>query len=180
MTDENIKPQVTDETPEQEAPTPSYNQPLLDSYVELITAKISEKTIVESYINEDNFHLPTLIVDAKEWLALANLLRDDEEFAFDYLMNLSGVDYIEYMEVIYHLYSYKRDQYLAVKVKTARDGGSLPSVMEVWRTADWQERETYDLLGINFTGREITRILLPDDWVGYPLRKDYVMPEEEV
>lgn len=156
------------------------NRALLDSYVELINEKISEKAIVESYINEPNFHLPTIIVDKKEWLGLAELLKSGDEFKFDFLMNLSGVDYVEYMEVIYHLYSYERDQYLAVKVQTERDGGSVASVIDVWRTADWQEREVYDLLGIGFTGREISRILLPDDWVGYPLRKDYVMPEEEV
>ncbi len=155
-------------------------QALLDRYLVLINDEISEKAIVESYINEPNFHLPTLIVDKNEWLRLAELLKSGAEFKFDFLMNLSGVDYVEYMEVIYHLYSYERDQYLAVKVKTDRDGGSVPSVIDVWRTADWQEREVYDLLGIGFTGREISRILMPDDWVGYPLRKDYVMPEEEV
>ena len=159
---------------------PSYNQPQLDRYVELINEKISEKAIVESYINEPNFHLSTLIVDKKEWLRLAEFIKADEAFRFNFLMNLSGVDYVEYMEVIYHLYSYERDQYLAIKVQTERDGGSVPNVINVWRTADWQEREAYDLLGIGFTGREITRILMPDDWVGHPLRKDYVMPEEEV
>lgn len=156
------------------------NQALLDRYVELINEKISLKTIVENYINELNFYLPTLIVDKEEWLCLAKLLKSGDEFKFDFLMNLSGVDYVEYMEVIYHLYSYERDQYLAVKVRTERDGGSVPSVIDVWRTADWQEREVYDLLGIGFSGREITRILMPDDWQGHPLRKDYVMPEGEV
>ena len=77
---------------------PSYNQPQLDRYVELINEKISEKAIVESYINEPNFHLSTLIVDKKEWLRLAEFIKADEAFRFNFLMNLSGVDYVEYME----------------------------------------------------------------------------------
>jgi len=99
---------------------------------------------------------------------------------FNYLMNLSGIDYEDYMEVIYHLYSYDRDDYLAIKIATEHEGGSVPSVLDIWKAADWQEREAYDLLGIDFSGRKVTRILLSDDWVGHPLRKDYVQPEEEV
>ena len=68
---------------------------------------------------------------------------------------------------------------LAVKVKCARDGGSIPSVACVWHTANWHEREAYDMFGMLFTGHpELKRILCPDDWVGYPLRKDYKVQDQ--
>lgn len=158
----------------------SPKQPLLDSYVKLITEKLGEAAIKEAYINEPNKHTPTLIIDKEVWHDAAQMIRDDSDFRFNYLMNLSGVDYEKYMEVAYFFYSYSRDEYLAVKVQTERDGGSVPTVMDLWPSADWNEREAYDLLGIGFTGREISRILLPDEWVGHPLRKDYKPHDEEV
>lgn len=163
-----------------EVKVPSPKQPLLDSYVKLISENISETAVKESYINELNSHMPTIIIDKDHWHKVAYFIRDNESFLFNYTMNLSGVDYEKYMEVIYHLYSFSRDEYIAIKVQTERDGGSVPSVMDVWPSADWQERETYDLLGIDFTGREISRILLPDNWIGHPLRKDYKPHDEEV
>lgn len=158
----------------------SPKQPVLEKYIDIIQNEISDKAIIENYINEVNSHMPTLVIDKEFWLEVAILVKDNEHMKFNSLMNLSGVDYQEYMEVIYHLYSLERDEYLAVKVKTERDGGSVPSVMNIWPASDWQEREVYDLLGIGFTGRKITRILLSDDWVGHPLRKDYVLQDEEV
>lgn len=164
----------------EEVKAPSPKQPLLDSYVKLISENIGETAVKEAYINEVNSHMPTIVIDKQYWYEAASFIRDNESFRFDYTMNLSGVDYEKYMEVIYHLYSFARDEYLAIKVQTERDGGSVPSVMEVWPSADWQERETYDLLGIGFTGREISRILLTDDWIGHPLRKDYKPHDEGV
>lgn len=164
----------------EEVKASSPNQPLLDSYVMVISEKISVEAIKEAYINEANTHMPTLIIDKKYWADVAPFLRDEENFKFNFLMNLSGVDFEQHMEVVYHLYSISRDAYLTIKVQTERDGGSVPTVIGVWPAADWQERETYDLLGIGFTGRTITRILLPDEWVGHPLRKDYVPHDEGV
>ncbi|MGD9677942.1 MAG: NADH-quinone oxidoreductase subunit C [Vulcanibacillus sp.] len=159
---------------------PSPKQSILDKYVEIITMEVSEKAIKESYINVVNFHLPTLIIDKAYWHDVALIIRDNQQMKFNYLMNLSGIDYEDYMEVIYHLYSYDRDDYLAIKIATEHEGGSVPSVLDIWKAADWQEREAYDLLGIDFSGRKVTRILLSENWVGHPLRKDYVQPEEEV
>lgn len=164
----------------EEVKASSPKQPLLDTYVNLISNKISEKAIKEGYINETNSHMPTLIVDKEYWYEVAKVIHDDESMKFDFLMNLSGVDYEEYMEAAYHFYSFSRDEYLAIKVQTERDGGSVSSVMDIWPTADWQEREAYDLLGIDFAGRKITRIMLSDDWIGHPLRKDYKPYDEEV
>ena len=158
----------------------SPKQPLVDSYVKIITEKLGEAAVKEAYINEPNQHMPTLIIDKEVWHEAAQMIRDDVNFRFDYLMNLSGVDYEKYMEAAYFFYSFSRDEYLAVKVQTERDGGSVPTVIDIWPAADWNEREAYDLLGIGFTGRKISRILLPDEWVGHPLRKDYKPHDEEV
>ncbi|KXG44647.1 NADH-quinone oxidoreductase subunit C [Tepidibacillus decaturensis] len=163
-----------------EVKVPSPNQPKLDAYINIITEQVGEAAIKESFINEPNAHMPVLVIDKEYWHDVAKLLHSHDQMKFDYLMNLAGVDYEKYMEVVYHFYSYSRDEYLTVKVQTERDGGSVPTVMDIWATADWHEREAYDLLGIGFTGRQISRILLPDDWVGHPLRKDYKPYDEEV
>lgn len=78
------------------------------------------------------------------------------------------------MEVVYHLYSIPFNKALAVKIIVPRDHPEVPSVAHIWRTANWHEREAFDLLGIHFAGHpDLRRILLPADWEGHPLRKDY-------
>ncbi|MNG35626.1 NAD(P)H-quinone oxidoreductase subunit J [compost metagenome] len=81
----------------------------------------------------------------------------------------------------YHLLSLPHKHEYCVKVKTDRDQPSIPSVTPVWATANWNEREVYDLLGIDFPGHpNLVRIMMPDDWVGHPLRKDYEPLDPEV
>ena len=112
-------------------------------------------------------------------------LRDDPRFYFDFLANITAVDYFpeNYFEVVYNLTSipFQRQLTLKVKVVSGRSIEKLPevpSVTQVWRTADWHEREAYDLMGVFFTDHpDLRRILMPEDWVGYPLRKDYQDPE---
>ncbi|MDH7516502.1 MAG: NADH-quinone oxidoreductase subunit C, partial [Bacteroidota bacterium] len=106
-------------------------------------------------------------------------LRDKPGYDFDSLMCLSGVDYTDgTLGVVYHLGSIKQRQRLTLKVIVPREDPRVPTVERVWRTADWHEREAWDLLGIVFEGHpDLRRILLPDDWEGHPLRKDYEMPE---
>ncbi|MGG1062932.1 NADH-quinone oxidoreductase subunit C [Brevibacillus parabrevis] len=160
---------------------PSKNQPYLDKYVLRITEKFGKEVLEASYINELAKEVPTLVIQNERWHEIAQFLKEDGQLAFEYLSDLHGVDYEDRMEVYYHLYSYKNRQSLAVKVKTSREQSSVPSVMDVWNGANWNERETFDLLGIHFPGhKDLRRILLPDDWVGYPLRKDYVQYDEEV
>src|SRR5205823_11938353 len=98
---------------------------------------------------------------------------------FDCLMNLSVVDALKsrpgIITVVYHLYSYAKRHAFIVKVELDRNGPSVPSVEPVWKAADWLEREQFDLMGVTFEGHpDLRRIMLPDDWVGHPLRKDYV------
>ena len=121
---------------------------------------------------------PFIQVNSKVINKLAIQLRDDQNFQFDVLMCLSGVDYPEYLEVVYHLHSMKFNHKLTLKSKVSKNKAKIPSVAWVWRTADWHERETYDLFGIEFVDHpDLRRILLPEDWKGFPLRKDYVTPE---
>jgi len=111
---------------------------------------------------------------------ICNLLRDDDDFSFDALMNLSGMDRPEEeeLEVVYHLYSFKHNHKITLKTRVPKSKPDVPSVAMLWRTADWHEREAYDLFGMIFTGHpDLRRILLPEDWEGYPLRKDYVTPD---
>ncbi len=160
---------------------PSKNQPYLDKYVKVITSKLGSDVIEASYINELAKDVPTIVVKNERLHDVAKLLKEDGELHFEYLSNLHGVDYEDRMEVYYHLYSYKNRQSIAVKVKTNRETPTVASVMDIWEGANFNERETYDLLGINFPGhKDLRRILLSDDWVGHPLRKDYEQFDEGV
>lgn len=167
---------------EEEKPRePSKNQPLLDKYVQVIKNHFEEDVIEEAYINWESKEIPTLVIKKEHWFRVAQFLKHNEQMAFDYLSNLAGVDQETHMEVCYHFYSYKEKQSLAVKVKTDREEASVPSITPIWPGADWPERETYDLLGIRFTDHpNLKRILLTDDWVGHPLRKDYVPYDEGI
>ena len=124
---------------------------------------------------------PAIRVAPAHIVAVATFLKTDPTLAFDCLSNQSGVDYPkrEQMEVVYHLFSYRHRHALVLKVGVSRDDPRLATVSTVWRAAIWQEREIFDLLGVDFAGHpDLRRILLPEDWVGHPLRKDYVEPTE--
>ncbi len=106
-------------------------------------------------------------------------LRDAEDLAFDSLMCLSGVDNGDNtLGVVYHLHSMTKKNKVTLKVKVPKENPKVRSVEKVWRTADWHEREAFDLVGLVFEGHsDLRRILCPYDWVGHPLQKDYKQPE---
>jgi NADH-quinone oxidoreductase subunit C len=121
---------------------------------------------------------PYIIIKPDNLVELALFLRDDEEMLFDYLNNLSGIDYVDNLCVVYHLYSIKLKHRLVLKIKLDKENAVVPSVERVWKTANWHEREAWDMFGIKFEGHpNLIRILSPYDWEGHPLRKDYVTPE---
>src|SRR5439155_15186799 len=94
----------------------------------------------------------------------------------DFLQNLTAVDWAKagVLQVVYHLFSYAHRHEVVVKVDLPRDRPRVPSVAALWKNADWLEREQYDLLGVVFEGHpDLRRLLMPDDWVGHPMRKDY-------
>jgi NADH-quinone oxidoreductase subunit C len=141
---------------------------------------------------------PWIRVGASSLRAAARTLRDDTDLRLECCHLISGVDYPDddpdggdgEIEVVYHLCSYvarpdpayrrralKNDPWVALKVRVPREKPEVPTVMDIWTGADWHERETWDLVGVRFTRRkELFRILLPEDWPGHPLRKDWVYP----
>ncbi|KMP97171.1 NADH dehydrogenase [Bacillus wiedmannii] len=168
-----------EEEPKQEEP--SVNQPYLNQYVEFIKGEKGEGALVDSYINKLSKDVPTLVVDPAKYYEVMELLRFHEGLAFDYMSELHATDFVTHMEVYVHLFSYGKKQSVAVKVKLDREAPEVESVAALWKGADWPEREAYDLLGIVFKGHpNLSRILMPDDWIGYPLRKDYEPYDVEV
>lgn len=144
--------------------------------------------ILKENFPESNLELKTdqpteaiLIASPLEIDKLSLFLRDSSELLFDSLMNLSGVDEIKasLLSVYYHLESTTLKHKITLKVSTDRDKPEIPTVSEVWKGADWHEREAYDMFGIIFLNHpDLRRILMPYDWdAGYPLRKDYENPE---
>lgn len=118
----------------------------------------------------------TVVVKRESLREVCEFLKNDKELDFDYLLDVCGVDFPERQprfEVVYHLSSIRRKHRVRVKTRVA-EGEKVDSVTGIWTTADWTERETYDMFGIEFTGHpDLKRIYMPDDWKGYPLRKDY-------
>jgi NADH-quinone oxidoreductase subunit C len=112
---------------------------------------------------------------------VCRFLKEDPALAFDCLSNMSGVDYLKEgkIQVVLHLYSYVHRHRIVIKADVPRDNPVMPSVESVWKAANWHEREIYDLLGVVFSDHpDLRRLLMPEDWVGHPLRKDFVEPEE--
>lgn len=129
-------------------------------------------------LQEEGTSPPFAVVSPENLPEIARFLRDEPGLSFDSLMCLSGVDYKERFAVAYHLYSMKERHRMGVKVFLPRENPSVRSVDAVWPAANFMERETYDLFGIVFEGSsDLRRILLPEDWEGHPLRKDYKYPE---
>ena len=125
---------------------------------------------------------PWIVVAPDAIVDVAMFARDDSALAFDNLMNLSAVDYPKEtpprIEIVYHLFSYKLRHTFVLKVHLPRERPAVPTVESVWPAANWHEREAFDLFGVTFSGHsDLRRILLPDDWQGHPLRKDWVDPD---
>lgn len=153
----------------------------------ILESRLGKEVVVES---DAAAAQPWIGVMPERLLDACTLLRDESSLYFDYLENLSAVDEGPIggrIGVVYHLMSITRGLRIVLKCRVPREtaqaanpGGlpEIPSVASVWRTAEWHEREAFDLMGIWFTGHpDMRRILMPEDWEGHPLRKDYVNPE---
>lgn len=111
-------------------------------------------------------------------LEICRYLHSDPTLDFNYLIDLCGVDYLpkkdNRFEIVYHLYSIKRRHAIRLKAEVPENDPAIDSVTAIWAGANWHERECYDMYGIAFTGHpDLRRILMPEDWEGHPLRKDY-------
>jgi NADH-quinone oxidoreductase subunit C len=176
-----VRPKPAAKKAEQKPLPPSPKQPVVDELVSLLRGNFGNKAILDGYINQPNDHLPTFIISQEKWLEILTFLRNEESLHFTYLQNASAIDYETHLEVVYHLHDLNRKERIAVKVKLDREQAVLPSASGLFAAANWNEREMYDLMGIQFTNHpELKRILLPDDWVGHPLRKDYEAFDEGV
>jgi NADH-quinone oxidoreductase subunit C len=142
---------------------------------------------------------PWIEVSPERIVPVCRFLREEPDLAFDLLNCITAIDYCEpdpkkaakvdwepHLSIVYHLSSIRHKHTLVIKATLPRwkddAPGELPeidSVAEIWKTANWHEREVYDLSGVRFLGHpDLARILLPEDWEGHPLRKDYTMPLE--
>ncbi len=116
------------------------------------------------------------VVKAEAMVEVARFLRDEPGLEMDFCEDLTALDWPKrnVIEVVYHLFSYRLRHGIVLKVEADRASPEVPSVEGVWKAANWMEREVYDLFGVSFAGHpDLRRVLLPDDWVGHPLRKDY-------
>lgn len=155
----------------------------LAEFKELIEGRFGVGVVTPNTLAADqNF----MIIFKEKLVEVFQFLHSSDKTYFDFLSSINGVDNGELagtIDVIYNLYSIPYNHHLMVKVELRRNVENepipeIPSVSSIWKTANWLERETYDLVGIRFTDHpDLRRILLPADWVGHPLRKDYKLPD---
>ena len=108
---------------------------------------------------------------------LAIWLKEEPPLGFDFLFCLTCVDWLKHLTMVYHLRSTTHRYELVLKVNLDRAAPSVDTVADIWRTAEFHEREVYELFGVHFTGHpDLRKLILPDEWQGYPLRKDYEDP----
>ncbi|MGR3310461.1 MAG: NADH-quinone oxidoreductase subunit C [Candidatus Brocadiales bacterium] len=124
---------------------------------------------------ENKYEL-VLTVEKGKIAVLSSFLKNADALRFDFLMCLTAVDTGEDgFSLVYHLFSMQKHDKLTLKVRVDRDNPEIESVTSVWKTANWLEREVFDMFGIKFLNHpDLRRILLPDEWTAYPLRKDFV------
>lgn len=164
MADAPANPPSSSESGSAAAPAP-------DPFVEAMTALGAEP------LSATQDGLPAFRFDRAAWSAAARALRDDPALRFELLLDVAGVDFPRRrprFEVVYHLWSLTHNRVVRVKVGVPEEEPRLASVTGVWPTADWHEREAFDLLGIRFDGHaDLRRILMPDDYPWHPLRKEF-------
>jgi NADH-quinone oxidoreductase subunit C len=146
----------------------------LDSVVEQLRAAFPD---VELSLVDPG--VPAILLPAEELVAVCEYLKATPGLAFDYLASVTAIDYLDRIDLVYQLRSLADRRDLILRVELERDASVAPSVVGVWRAADFQEREIYDLMGVRFTGHpNLKRILLYDEFDGHPLRKDWRLPAE--
>jgi len=148
-----------------------WSSPMVEKYKRQYGSGLDAQTYLgQNYFSVDRSLIPNIL----------KLLRDEEQF--DYCVDVTAVHYPKrenQFDVVWILYSFPRNERVRVKTQIA-DGESLPSAVPIWATANWLEREVFDMFGIKFDGHpDLKRILLPDGWKGFPLRKDYGILQQD-
>lgn len=149
-----------------------------EEIIHLLSSQFGEDlfTVTNQKSNQPILHIPV-----SNLIEVGKFLHEDNRLYFDFLASITGIDNGQSkgtIEVIYHFVSIPHEHGFTLKVELARSFENnlptIPTLSNIWKTADWHEREIYDLFGILFENHpDLRRILLPDDWQGYPLRKDY-------
>ena len=140
--------------------------------------QVKIKELLDTAAFEEGGEWLNLTIDPKNWLALARDLRNDPSLHFDYLFCLTCIDWKTHLTMVYHLSSTKYRHNIVVKSKLDRNNPEIESVSGIWKTADFHEREVYEMFGVNFLNHPDLRLLiLPDGWEGKnPMRKDFEDP----
>lgn len=150
---------------------------------DLILKKLKER-FAQSILEVAEFRKElTIVVRKEDIIQICQFLKDDPEFSFNFLSDLCAVDWLgrkPRFDVVYNVYSISKNHRVRLKVRVD-EGENVPSVTAVWSTANWHEREAFDMFGIKFEGHpDLRRILMSEDWEGHPLRKDFPLTREEV
>lgn len=160
--------------PAQGTPTP----PPLPSPGEFGSFLVS-KGIKSNPLGNDSDGIEMVEIETKDLVNACQLLKDSTETSFDFLVLISSIDTRKGYQSVYLLCSTKFKKILRIKVTVPKENPMVPTVSGIWSTADWFEREAYDMMGIIYTGHpNLKRILNPESWDGYPLRKDYIPPAD--
>jgi NADH-quinone oxidoreductase subunit C len=139
--------------------------------------KIKITELFPSAVLEEGGQWVTITTEPGTWLAVAEQLRFAPGLDFDFLFCLTCIDWKTHFTMVYHFRSTVHHHTLVVKAKTSRDEPGIASVAHIWRTAEFHEREVFDLFGVKFFNHpDLRRLFLTEEWKGYPLRKDYEDP----
>jgi NADH:ubiquinone oxidoreductase subunit C len=139
--------------------------------------KIKITEVIPSAVFEEGGEWVTAFIDAPGWKTIAQELRSNEILSFDYMFCLTCIDWRTHLTMAYHLTSTTYRHTIVIKSKLDRDNPEIETVSDIWRTAEFHEREVYELFGVKFLNHpDLRRLILTDDFIGYPLRKDFEDP----
>lgn len=148
-----------------------------------VVEKFKEKFKSDILNSHENLGDETIVVEARNIKQILHYAKESAETQFDLLLDICGVDYVgrePRFEVVYHLYSIPLNHRLRIKVQIPESDCKIPSCVDLWKSADWFERETFDMLGIHFEGHpNLKRLLLFEGFEGHPLRKDYPITQRQ-
>lgn len=173
---------AAEKAPVEEKPDPKKDAALvqLETFKSYIVKEFTDSVLEESYLAK---YQPVYVIKRDSWLQVVTFLHEHSELAFDYPEAMAGTDYLakEYIEIVLYLYSMKYGHFITVKTRVPRDVDQaiVDSLTPVFKGVNWEEREIYDLLGVHFTGHpDLRRIMMPEDYKGFPLRKDFTVWDE--
>ena len=142
---------------------------------------LKSKGINSTPLGNDADSIEMLELETKDLVNACKLLKESSETNFDFLVLITSAEYKKGFQSIYTLQSTKSKKSLRIKINAGKENPLVPSISHLWKTADWYEREAYDMMGIIYTGhKNLKRILNPENWEGFPLRKDYIPPTDSL